>query len=59
MELALATDAEARSWPREVERHRATATRVAQLLTELGEPIEGPMADHPTLPQGYAEGDQG
>jgi len=59
MELVLATDAEARGWPREVERHRATATRVAQLLTELGEPIEGPMADPPPLPQDHAEGDQG
>jgi hypothetical protein len=45
VELALAADAEARGWPREVERHRATATRLEQLLAELGEPVAGPMAD--------------
>jgi integrase len=40
VELALAKDAEQRGWPREVERHRATAARIEQLLTDLGEPLE-------------------
>lgn len=40
VELALAKDAEQRRWPREVERHRATAVRIEQLLTDLGEPLE-------------------
>jgi hypothetical protein len=59
VELTLAADAEARGWSREVERHRATATRLEQLLTELGEPIEGPMADHPMPTPDHQEGAQG
>jgi integrase len=47
VELTLVADAEARGWPREVERHQAIAARLEQLLVELGEPIEGPMADEP------------
>jgi ferric-dicitrate binding protein FerR (iron transport regulator) len=47
VELTLAADAEARGWAREVERHRATAARLEQLLAELGEPVEGPMAEDP------------
>jgi integrase len=38
-ELRLAEDAEQRGWPREVDRHRCTAARLAHLLDELGEPI--------------------
>jgi hypothetical protein len=48
VELVLAADAEAKGWGREVERHRATATRLERLLAELGEPLEGPIADDPT-----------
>jgi integrase len=40
VELALVKDAEQRGWLREVERHRATAARIEQLLTDLGEPLE-------------------
>ncbi len=40
VELTLAADAEARGWPREVERHRATAVRLEQLLAELGASVE-------------------
>jgi hypothetical protein len=47
VELTLVADAETRGWPREVERHRATAARLEQLLAELGEPVAGPMADDP------------
>src|SRR6266700_4272380 len=47
VELTLAADAEARGWAREVERHRAIAARLEQLLAELGEPVAGPMADDP------------
>lgn len=36
LELALAADAEARGWPREIERHRCTAGRIEKLLVELG-----------------------
>ncbi len=39
-ELHLADDAEQRGWPREVDRHRRTAARLANLLDELGEPID-------------------
>ncbi len=42
VEETLAKDAENRSWPREVERHRATIGRIEQLLTELGEPLALP-----------------
>ena len=48
VELVLAADAEAKGWGREVERHRATDTRLERLLAELGEPLEGPIADGPT-----------
>ena len=58
VELTLAADAEARGWPREVERHRATAVRLEQLLAELGESVEGPMADDPIQAQDENEGDQ-
>jgi len=59
VELMLAADAEARGWPREVERHRATAVRLEQLLAELGAPVEGPMAEDPTRAQDQGAGDQG
>lgn len=39
LELTLAADAAARDWPREVERHRCIAARVAGLLEELGEGV--------------------
>jgi integrase len=47
VELTLAADAAARGWPREVERHQATAARLEQLLAELSEPVDGPLADEP------------
>lgn len=40
-ELELIEDAHAHSWPREVERHQCTIQRIEQLLTDLGEPIDG------------------
>lgn len=40
VELALADDARARGWPREVERHLHTAQRLEQLLTDLSEPLD-------------------
>lgn len=42
VELALVEDAAARGWPREVERHQCTATRLEKLLGDLGEPLEEP-----------------
>jgi hypothetical protein len=59
VELMLAADAEARGWPREVERHRATAVRLEQSLAELGAPVEGPMAEDPTRAHDQGAGDQG
>ena len=43
-EFALIEDAKTRGWRREEERHRCTVTRIEQLLTELGEPMDGPEA---------------
>jgi len=43
-EQALVEDAATHGWQREVERHRCTQRRIEQLLTDLGEPIEGPEA---------------
>ena len=43
-ELLLIEDARQRGWGREVERHRATVTRLEQLLGDLGEPVDGVMA---------------
>lgn len=40
LELQLAADAATRGWPREVERHRCVAERIARLLGDLGEPVE-------------------
>src|SRR5260221_9173795 len=40
-EFALIKDAKTRGWIREEERHRCTVTRIEQLLTELGEPMDG------------------
>jgi len=39
LELTLAEDAATRDWPREVERHRCIAGRIAGLLEELGEDV--------------------
>jgi hypothetical protein len=58
VELTLAADAEARGWAREVERHQAIAARLEQLLAELGEPVEGPMADDPFHTHDAHGGDQ-
>lgn len=44
IEQALAQDAAAHGWQREIERHRWTIRRLERLLTDLGEPIEGPEA---------------
>lgn len=41
VELMLADDARERSWPREVERHCAAARRIKQLLSDLGEELDG------------------
>lgn len=41
LELTLAEDAAARDWPREVERHRCIAARIAGLLDELGPGVAG------------------
>ncbi len=43
-ELLLIEDALQRGWAREVERHRATMTRLEQLLGDFGEPLDGVMA---------------
>lgn len=45
-ERQLADDAEARGWPREVERHERTAQRIHELLDQLGEP-DTPGPDTP------------
>jgi len=42
LELNLIADADARGWKREVERHQCTVRRIEQLLTDLGEPLDGP-----------------
>jgi hypothetical protein len=57
VELTLATDAAAHGWPREVERHRGTAGRLAQLLADLGEPVDGPSAETPPHPNAHGQGD--
>jgi integrase len=44
IEQKLAQDAAAHGWQREIERHQWTLGRLEQLLTDLGEPIEGPEA---------------
>lgn len=44
IEQELVEDALAHGWQREVERHQCTIRRLEQLLTDLGEPIEGPEA---------------
>lgn len=41
LELTLATDAQARGWPKERERHLSIAERIARLLIDLGEPGHG------------------
>lgn len=44
IEQGLVEDALAHGWQKEVERHRWAIKRIEQLLSELGEPIDGPMA---------------
>lgn len=44
-ELALIADATRRGWAREVDRHGATVRRIEHLLAELGEPLDGLVAD--------------
>jgi integrase len=44
IEQELVEDAAAHGWQREIERHQCTIRRLEQLLTDLGEPIEGPEA---------------
>jgi integrase len=44
IEQELVEDAAAHGWQREVERHQWTIRRLEQLLTDLGESIEGPQA---------------
>jgi hypothetical protein len=43
-ERELVEDAISHGWQREVERHQCTIRRLEQLLTDLGEPIDGPEA---------------
>lgn len=43
-EQELVEDAFAHGWQREIERHQCTIHRLEQLLTELGEPLDGPVA---------------
>ncbi len=42
IEQELVEDAAAHGWQREVERHQCTIRRLEQLLTDLGESLEGP-----------------
>jgi hypothetical protein len=44
IEQELLEDAASYGWQREVERHQCTMRRLEQILTDLGEPIEGPEA---------------
>ena len=44
IEQELAEDARCHGWQREVERHQCTAKRLAQLLSDLNEPLDGPEA---------------
>jgi len=44
IEQELVEDAAAHGWQREVERHQCTIRRLEQLLTDLGESIEGSEA---------------
>lgn len=44
IEQELVEDAAAHGWQREVERHQCTIRRLEQLLTDLGESIDGPEA---------------
>ena len=39
LELNLTEDARCRGWTREIERHSGIASRIEQLLVELGEPV--------------------
>jgi integrase len=59
VELTLAADAQTRGWPREVERHRATAARLEQLLAELGDPVDDSTADIPPHAPSQSPGDTG
>lgn len=43
-EQELVEDAQAHGWQREVERHQCTIRRLEQLLTDLGESIDGALA---------------
>lgn len=42
VEQTLATNAVARGWDREVERHNCTANRIEKLLTDLEQPLDNP-----------------
>jgi integrase len=44
LEQRLIEDASSQGWQREVERHGCTVNRIEQLLSDLGEPIEGQEA---------------
>ncbi|MGI0134006.1 MAG: hypothetical protein ACREBW_03500 [Candidatus Micrarchaeaceae archaeon] len=43
-ERELIEDAQSRGWQRKVERHQCTVRRIEQLLSNLGEPLEGEEA---------------
>jgi len=58
-EEQLMVDAAERGWDREVERHRCTAGRIRNLLTELGEPQSGPTLDEATPIGGPSSPDHG
>jgi hypothetical protein len=50
IERALALDAAARGWDREVERYWCTGERIEKLLADLGEPLDGPERHTPARP---------
>ncbi len=45
IEQELIEDARQHGWQREVERHQCTIGRIEQLLIDLGEPLDGPIAN--------------
>ncbi len=44
-ERELVEDAVSHGWQREVERHQCTIGRIERLLSDLGEPLDGPIAN--------------
>jgi hypothetical protein len=46
IEQELGEEARQHGWQREVERHHCTIKRIEQLLTDLGEPVNGSEASN-------------